>query len=74
MKNKKKFAAIIFVLIVLFLATFLVLNNRNSGDLSGKVIGPNPSNIPENKLPVCNFDGTRFVEEPCYSPPDAGYF
>jgi len=45
----------------------------NRGDLPGHVEGPNPDNIPENQLPVCNFDGSKFLEEPCYSPPGKVY-
>lgn len=41
--------------------------------LPGTVQGPNPKNIPEDKLPECDFWGGGFVEEPCYSPPDAFY-
>lgn len=42
-------------------------------NLPGEVVGPNPSNIKEDKLPVCVFTGADFVELPCYRPPEINY-
>lgn len=42
-------------------------------DMPGTVIGNNFRGIPESKLPECDFDGSRFLQEPCYSPPGMLY-
>lgn len=42
-------------------------------DLPGSVIGENPKRIPESKLPICDFTGSRFINTPCYSPHGADY-
>lgn len=72
MRNKKLLIIALLLTVLIFL-TFVMLINQKSGDLPGKVIGPNPHNIPEKELPTCNFTGAGFVEEPCYSPPDSLY-
>ena len=73
MGNKRKLLLIGSVVVMLALA-FVLWTHYINRDLPGKVIGPNPNNIPEGKLPICNFTGSGFVEEPCYSPPDSVYF
>lgn len=52
---------------------FLSDTTTKIDDLPGGVIGANPQNIPESKLPVCGFTGAEFVEQPCYSPPNSYY-
>lgn len=79
MKNKKALimlgmATLIVVSVLLFLYVRNNSNDRSNLDnLPGKVIGPNPQNIPENQLPICNFTGAGFVKQPCYSPPGSVY-
>lgn len=79
MKNKKVLLGLLIIVLVLAsVLTFLLTrsnatDNSNSNNLPGKVIGPNPQNIPEDQLPVCNFTGANFVEQPCYSPPGSIY-
>ena len=42
-------------------------------NMPGDVIGTNAKHIPKSKLPICEFDGSHFVREPCYSPPGSIY-
>jgi hypothetical protein len=79
MRNRKVLLAVLSaILIVASTLSFLYIvhgNHKSNGidNLPGTVIGPNPDNIPEDQLPACGFTGAGFVEQPCYSPPDAQY-
>ena len=81
MKNKNRpYLAIVVMLVIIAVAVagFMQIASHqnpksNDRDLSGSVIGNNPDNIPKQDLPICNFDGSKFLKEPCYSPPGAMY-
>ena len=72
MKRKKFLIILVITLALLGISTF-ILQNREAADLSGEVIGPNPNNIPKSQLPECNFNGVKFINLPCYSPPGSTY-
>ena len=68
-------AIVILMASLIMLGTFILMRSGNKvDDLPGKVIGENPKNIPESQLPVCDFTGAGFKEQPCYSPPGSLYF
>lgn len=69
----KILALSVAVIAVAICLAFLYHSARSDSDLPGSVIGNNPNNIPKKDLPVCDFDGTKFVEKPCYSPPGTLY-
>jgi hypothetical protein len=73
MKKHKK-SVIIGIIVLLFAIIVGFVFFRPSQEHAGKIIGPNPNNIPKNKLPICDFDGSRFITQPCYSPPGSAYF
>jgi hypothetical protein len=74
MKNNKKqillFASIFIVLVAIAFAFF---STTKVNDMPGTVIGDNPKNIPESKLPACNAPAGGIINEPCYSPPGMMY-
>lgn len=60
--KKHKIILLITALILVAFATVLLALHYNS------------KKEPEYKtLPNCEFDGTRFVNKPCYKPPGATY-
>jgi len=74
MKRRKKIVIAIMLLALASVSILLVIDKRNGAhDLPGKVIGPNPTHIPKDQLPECDFNGASFVQQPCYSPPGSAY-
>jgi hypothetical protein len=65
-----KLLIFIVALMVLLLAT---METYEHFKFPGNVNGKKPWYTLKSSLPECNFDGSKFIETPCYSPPGRFY-
>jgi len=75
MIGRGKLICIVLLILLLLVSGVKVYTTKlRINDMPGTVQGDNPKHTPESKLPICNFTGANFIEEPCYVPPGAVYF